>query len=362
VEGWTPPGCFFVRKRWPIPKRILPTPGSCGGTRRIFNRHRLSEANRICDFGIGAGHWSLVVASSLPQKAHLVGIDYEQHWVDVAGSSIAVRNTFQSVEVVRADVQAGIPLEDGSFDLVTCQTVLMHLADPGKALGEMMRLCRPGGSVVIVEPINVLNRAQFYDALQLTGLQDATALLATWLAYHFECRRRFGYNYDIAATLPELLREHGVRDHWMYQNPSMMLVGGEPNLFPGRGIPKRATQGVGIVGRPGSRSLGQGLGGRKADRIGTPHAVRHRAEQSLYVRLPQTRLTGVALPATLFRRLLGLGLDLADRIDHGIEGQHGRGVTRLVVAHGFEKRDVSPFVIGGGRGAVLLEHFANGFA
>ena len=39
-----------------------------------------------------------------------------------------------------------------------------------------------------------------------------------------------------------------------------------------------------------------------------------------------------------------LGLDLSDRIDHGIEGQHGRGMPRLVVAHGLQKGET--FVLG----------------
>ena len=37
-----------------------------------------------------------------------------------------------------------------------------------------------------------------------------------------------------------------------------------------------------------------------------------------------------------------LGLDLADGVDHGVEGQQRRGVARLVVAHRFEHRDIGP--------------------
>ena len=46
-------------------------------------------------------------------------------------------------------------------------------------------------------------------------------------------------------------------------------------------------------------------------------------------------------------RLFGLGLDLADGVDHGVEGQHGRGVAGLVVAHRLEQRDVGPFAVRG---------------
>ena len=59
-------------------------------------------------------------------------------------------------------------------------------------------------------------------------------------------------------------------------------------------------------------------------------------------------------------RLPGLGLDLADRVDHGIESQHGRGVARLVVAHRLEQGDVGPFSVR--RTAVFLQHLADGLA
>ena len=64
----------------------------------------------------------------------------------------------------------------------------------------------------------------------------------------------------------------------------------------------------------------------------------------------------------LLRRLLlrFLGLDLIERRHHGIEGEHGRGMARLIVAHRLEHGDVGPFA--GGRRAVLLQHLAHGLA
>ena len=59
-------------------------------------------------------------------------------------------------------------------------------------------------------------------------------------------------------------------------------------------------------------------------------------------------------------RLLRLRLDLADGIDHGIEGQERRGVARLVVAHRLEELDLFPFAFR--RRAVLLQHLANSLA
>src|SRR3954454_22671040 len=54
-----------------------------------------------------------------------------------------------------------------------------------------------------------------------------------------------------------------------------------------------------------------------------------------------------------------LAFDLADGIHHGVEGQHGRGVARLVVAHRFEPGDVGPLALRGS--TVFLQHLAHGF-
>src|SRR5262249_1726115 len=41
-----------------------------------------------------------------------------------------------------------------SFDLVTCQTVLIHVADPRAAIREMLRVTKPGGQIIVAEPNN----------------------------------------------------------------------------------------------------------------------------------------------------------------------------------------------------------------
>ena len=47
-----------------------------------------------------------------------------------------------------------LPFADESFDLVTCQTLLIHVADPRAVIAEMLRVTKPGGLVVASEPNN----------------------------------------------------------------------------------------------------------------------------------------------------------------------------------------------------------------
>jgi Methyltransferase domain len=57
-----------------------------------------------------------------------------------------------------------LPFPEASFDLVTCQTVLIHMPDPGAAVDEMVRVARPGGLIVAAEPNNVA-RALMFDSI-----------------------------------------------------------------------------------------------------------------------------------------------------------------------------------------------------
>ena len=62
--------------------------------------------------------------------------------------------------VVQGDATR-IPLPNDAFDVVTCQTVLMHLARPADALRDMLRILRPGGLLACVEPNNLWNYLVF---------------------------------------------------------------------------------------------------------------------------------------------------------------------------------------------------------
>jgi malonyl-CoA O-methyltransferase len=44
-----------------------------------------------------------------------------------------------------------LPIQTGSFDLVWCRLVIGHLAEVGAAYGELARVCRAGGTVVVTD-------------------------------------------------------------------------------------------------------------------------------------------------------------------------------------------------------------------
>jgi SAM-dependent methyltransferase len=108
------------------------------------------------DLGCGVGHWGRVLLPHLPADARLFGIDREPAWVKEAAARAEKAGYGARTSYRLGDAQQ-IPFHDGVFDLVTCQTVLIHVKDPRAVLREMMRVLKPGGLVAVAEPNNVAN-------------------------------------------------------------------------------------------------------------------------------------------------------------------------------------------------------------
>lgn len=120
----------------------------------MARRWRLGAVRDVLDVGCGVGHWGMLLASVLPADARVTGIDREPDWVEQASSRARARGLGERF-TYRLGTAERIPFPDDSFDFTTCQTVLIHLRDPAAALGEMLRVTRPGGLVAVAEPNNL---------------------------------------------------------------------------------------------------------------------------------------------------------------------------------------------------------------
>lgn len=152
----------------------------------MAQRWRLAEAASLADIGCGQGHWSRLLYPYLRAPARLAGIDREPQWVATAEQNF--RRAFPNVATELAAFAVGdatrIPLPDNAFDVVTCQTLLMHLARPLDALREMLRVLRPEGLLICVEPNNLWSYLAF---TSLTSAEDAAVIVRRfefWLRYH----------------------------------------------------------------------------------------------------------------------------------------------------------------------------------
>lgn len=97
---------------------------------------RRCRPGRVLDLGCAKGF--LVEAFRAQGVGTAFGVDISLHAVSEGEAAARSR-------LVVADVQAGIPLRSGSFDLVTGLDLFEHLEDPESALREIRRVLRDGG-------------------------------------------------------------------------------------------------------------------------------------------------------------------------------------------------------------------------
>lgn len=107
----------------------------------------------VLDVGCGVGHWGQRLMTLMGEEATLEGVDAETSWIDKAHTRATSQGLGNRARFKVADAYA-LPYQDGAFDMVTCQTLLMHVKDPQAVVREMARVLRPGGLFVAAEPNN----------------------------------------------------------------------------------------------------------------------------------------------------------------------------------------------------------------
>ena len=97
--------------------------------------------HRCLDVACGTGALTRALVARTQNPARVVGFDAQAVMLEVAARAVP------GVEWVEGDA-VSLPFGDAEFDRVVSQFGLMFVAEPGRALAEMVRVCRPGGRVV----------------------------------------------------------------------------------------------------------------------------------------------------------------------------------------------------------------------
>jgi SAM-dependent methyltransferase len=139
--------------------------------RLMAARLGLGDVRDALDVGSGVGHWGQLLAPLLHPDAQVTGVDREPLWIERAAErarTLGLAGRFR----YRSGLVEALPFADGTFDLVTCQTVLIHCRDPRAAVAEMIRVTRPGGLVLVSEPNNVVSTLLSREAAQRAPIDE----------------------------------------------------------------------------------------------------------------------------------------------------------------------------------------------
>jgi SAM-dependent methyltransferase len=104
----------------------------------------LRPGDRVLDVACGTGLVSFRAAEAVGAQGAVVGTDISERMVETV-RRIAAERAVGNIVFERADAEE-LPFADGAFDAALCALGLMYVPDPVRALSEMRRLLRPGGT------------------------------------------------------------------------------------------------------------------------------------------------------------------------------------------------------------------------
>lgn len=108
----------------------------------------VSAGDDLLDAGCGTGDGAVQLARIVGPAGRITAVDASQVMLAEANrraAGLPLPLTFQP-----ADVQQ-LPFPDCMFDVARTETVLQHVPDPMRAIGELIRVTRPGGRVGLLE-------------------------------------------------------------------------------------------------------------------------------------------------------------------------------------------------------------------
>lgn len=137
------------------------------------------RGQEVLDVACGTGIVARTVADRLAGDGRVVGLDLAEAMLAVA------RRVRPDVEWRQGDV-AALPFPDRSFDVVLCQMALMFFPDRVRALREMTRVTRPGGTVALCVPAALADQPAYGPFVEM-AVQHAGSEARTLLGTYWAC-------------------------------------------------------------------------------------------------------------------------------------------------------------------------------
>ena len=131
--------------------------GGLAATQRLVELCQLEPGKTLLYVGCGAGNSALFITQKY--GCQVVGVDLLPGMVASAQKWAAEMDLGDQAEFRVGDAQ-NLPFEDEQFDAVMCESVNVFVPDKVRAMGEYVRVVRPGGYVGLNEAIWVNNPSE----------------------------------------------------------------------------------------------------------------------------------------------------------------------------------------------------------
>jgi SAM-dependent methyltransferase len=190
--------------RQAVPFATAPSIKDEAALRRVVEASGAGPDDTVLDVACGPG---LIVVAFARVVKHATGIDLTPAMLERARAYAAEQGvsnvTWQLGEAL------ALPYPDGAFSIVSSRFAFHHFLDPLAALRQMARVCKPGGTIIVVDSAPAPDKADAFNRMEV--VRDPSHVRALPLAEHLELFRQAGLpeprlsNYRLEGELEALI-------------------------------------------------------------------------------------------------------------------------------------------------------------
>ncbi len=136
-------------------------PGHHDSIEMLIEMSNIDNNSLVLDVACGPG---LVACEFAKIASHVTGIDITEKMIAQAKDYQQEKGLFN----LSWDVGTVLPLpyEPESFSVVITRYSFHHFLDPQAVLNEMVRVCKPGGKIMVIDVVQTPEKAAAYDHLE----------------------------------------------------------------------------------------------------------------------------------------------------------------------------------------------------
>jgi ubiquinone/menaquinone biosynthesis C-methylase UbiE len=119
---------------------------------QLIERSGIKKGMHILDLGCGSGAFTTFIARAVGEKGEVYALDIQADMLKQLENKLSKpeNKDIKNIKLIEGNAYE-LPFDDGSLDLVNMVTVLQEIPDRNKALQEVKRVLKRGGSFAVTE-------------------------------------------------------------------------------------------------------------------------------------------------------------------------------------------------------------------
>ncbi len=167
-----------IAARYDLANRTLSGGFDLWWRRRLVRGVVRQHPELVVDLATGSGDVALALRKKLPSSTRVLGLDFCEPMLEEARRKAPSAEACGPLEFAWGDILE-LPLEDDACDVITIAFGLRNLADRHRGLCEMMRVLRPGGTLLILE---FTQPARWFRPFYYAYLRHVLPRVAGWIS------------------------------------------------------------------------------------------------------------------------------------------------------------------------------------